>query len=348
MKNRQIKYDKYMEYWIIGFIFLLLFLLPVLFTRVDGRISWLHVTKIWKDQMLLIPLFIANRWLFVPKMLFRKNYIAYVLCVLGLITIFTTSYYYHDEVLNKRPLKESDIENKRPEPIPPFANLLMYSLLIVGVDTGLLFSKRAHEIEKKKHLLEKENAKMELDILRNQISPHFFMNTLNNIYALIDCNTPVAKESVMKLSKLMRYMLYENESGKVYLSKEFEFIRSYIDLMKLRFADGITIRFITPESFTDVMIPPMLFIAFVENAFKYGASYDKDSLISIVFAISENTLSFKCYNTIHPHLGDIEKGGLGIRNSENRLKLLFGKNYTLELSSAENIYNVDLKIPLSR
>jgi len=331
----------------MGFIFLILFVLPVLFTRVDDEISWLHVTKIWRDQFLLFPIFIINHWILVPRILLRRKYSTYLLCLAFLIALCTYSYYYYDAHLFKRSIPTTPTDNKRPTPIPPYALLLMDSLLIVGVDTGLLFSKKWHENEEKKHILEKKNAEMQLDILRNQISPHFFMNTLNNIYALIDCDTPKAKQAVMKLSKLMRYMLYDNENGKVKLSKEFEFIKSYIDLMKLRFADEMTVYLLIPDNYKDVEIPPMLFISYIENAFKYGASYQIESFINIVFEISDKKLLFTCSNTKHIDRNRISDGGLGMRNSENRLKLLFGNNYNLDINSTEKVFNVSLEIPVT-
>lgn len=347
MKPSPRRYNNYIEYLVIGFIFLVLFALPILFTRIDGEVSWLYVRKIWKDQALLIPLFALNHWLYVPKLLFRKRYTVYILSVVVTIMLFTATYYYSDEVVNKKPSRVQNGENRQPDPIPPYAGLLMYSLLIVGVDSGMLFSKKWNEIEERRHLLEKKNSEMQLEILRNQISPHFFMNTLNNIYALIDTSGPAAKAAVMKLSKLMRYMLYENGNGKVKLSKEFEFIGSYIDLMKIRHADEITIHYILPEMYIDVEIPPMLFIFYIENAFKYGASYQNESFISIVFEVDEEVLRFNAVNTKHSEGHPFREGGLGLENSENRLKLLFGSSYTLAIQSTEKLFNVSLTIPLS-
>jgi hypothetical protein len=340
MKNTFLTHLKSIEYLVIGFIFLVLFVLSVLFTRTDGEISWIYVIKIWKDLALLIPIYAINHWIFVPKVLFRRHYIPYFLCVIGLITVFTITYYYHDEVRNKKPKRRYDIENKRPDPIPPYAQLLMYSLLIIGVDTGLSFSKKWSEIEESRLTLEKKSMEMQLDILRNQISPHFFMNTLNNIYALIDNNNPAAKEAVMKLSKLMRYMLYENENAKVKLSKEFEFIRSYIDLMKLRFADEMTVHLIIPEIYEDIAIPPLLFITYIENAFKYGTSYQHECFISIIFEINDNKLQFNCNNTNYADTNKSQVGGIGLINNKNRLDLLFDKKYALTISPSEKMFYV--------
>lgn len=348
------------ENLIVLFIFLILFVLPVLFTKVEGVVSWRNVFKIWLDQSLLIPIFLINHWVLAPRLMLKKKYISFFASVFILIGVCAFSYYYYDEVINEKPLSQiqandrsnppqrrnSQQESQRPTPIPPYAHLLMYSLLIVGVDTGLLLSKEWHNNEEKKHILEKENAEMKLGILRNQVSPHFFMNTLNNIYALIDCNTPKAKEAVMKLSKLMRYMLYENEQGKVKLSKEFEFISSYIDLMKLRFAEDLSVNLVLPSNILDIEIPPMLFISFIDNAFKHGASYQKESSINIIFEIRGQNLLLTCINTKNNNNTDIEKGGLGLQNSINRLDLIYGKNYSLTINSGTELYSVELNIPI--
>lgn len=339
-------YTKYFEGIIMGFIFLVLFLFPVIFTRIGGDISWRHVMKIWTDQMLLLPLFALNHWLFVPRLLLKKHYVRYFFSALGVILLFVLAYYYYDFIFNAQPLSNRLIDLKRPTPIPPYARLLIYSVLITGVDTGLLFSKKWHENETERYLLETKNAEMQLDILRNQLSPHFFMNTLNNIYALIDFDSEKAKQAVMKLSKLMRYMLYENENGKVRLSKEFEFINSYIDLMKLRYADEMVIDFIIPEKYDDIFIPPLLFISFIENAFKHGASYENKSHIRIKFNALDTMLLFSCENSKHLSSELLEKGGLGVPNSLNRIKLLYGERYLLAINSTEKVYTVELKIPL--
>jgi hypothetical protein len=320
--------------------------MPVLFTRIGDEISWKHVFKIWQDQALLIPLFILNHWLLVPRFLLKKKHLLYFISVLLLIAGFVIAYYLKDEIFHKNPQIAINLIVKRPQPIPPYAHLLMYSLLIVGVDAGLLFFRRWDEMEKEQERLEKENLKMQLNILQNQISPHFFMNTLNNIYALIEHDTKRAKEVVMQFSKLMRYMLYENGSNAIMLSKEFELIKSYISLMKIRYASEVNVNLFIPETFTDVEVPPMIFISYIENAFKYGTSYEQKSEIDISFIITDKELSFSCQNTIFNE-SQIHKGGLGNKNIDERLKLLFGAKHELNILTENNQYKVTLKIPLS-
>lgn len=343
MKNNQYQLKNYIELLIIGLVILLHFVLPALFNRINGEISWRHVFKAWEDQLLIIPIFAINHWLLVPRLLLKRRYLGYFGPLIMLIAVCAVIYYYRDLSLSNL----GRVISNRPTPIPPYMNFLMSALLIVGVDSGLLFSRKLHENEEKQHCLEKENVDMQLDILRNQISPHFLMNTLNNIYALIDCNTPVAKNAVMRLSKLMRYMLYENGSGRVKLSKEFEFINSYVELMKLRFADEMTLNVSFPEIYHDAEIPPMIFISYIENAFKYGASYQNNCIIDIRFEVLEEKLRFTCTNSYHPERNKLREGGLGMKNNENRLRLLFGDAFHLSTTADEQFFNVSLIISTS-
>ncbi len=334
-------------FYIMAFVFLILFLLPVLFTRVNGEISWIHVMKIWKDQALLFVVFGLNHWLIAPKLMLRGKYGLYMLCIAGIIALSSFSYYYYDNIFTLPKVKTENTKSNKPTPIPPYAHLLMYSLLIVGVDSGLMFSKKWYENEEKQYILEKQNSEMQLEMLRYQVSPHFLMNTLNNIYALIDLDSYKAKEAVMKLSKLMRYMLYENESGKVLISKEFEFVRSYIDLMKLRFENDMIIELNLPEQYDEFEIPPLLFISYIENAFKHGGGNDHKSKIVISFIFNDKMLLFNCFNLKSTIKTNVDKGGFGLENSRNRLNIFYGERYSLSINSPEKYFDVTLKIPMT-
>ena len=188
---------------------------------------------------------------------------------------------------------------------------------------------------------------IQLAFLRNQISPHFFMNTLNNIHALIDINTEDAKESVIKLSKLMRYLLYDSDHGKVPLSKEVEFIRSYVELMKLRYSDKVLINLSFPEIIPSMDISPMLFTSIVENAFKYGVSYQHESFIDILMNTDVNDLHFRIRNSVHLSEGkENESGGIGLVNLQKRLDLIYGKNHSITTAQSNDIFEINIRIPL--
>ena len=187
--------------------------------------------------------------------------------------------------------------------------------------------------------LEKEKAKAELDYLKYQINPHFFMNTLNNIHALIDIDRNEAQNSVLKLSKMMRYVLYDATSWLVPLEKEIVFLKSYIDLMRLRYTGSLVINFGFSNNVAGVQIPSLLLVIFVENAFKHGVTYRHKSVIDVdIFVDSINSeLLFTCRNTISrkkENLGK-ENPGIGMENARKRLKLIYGDNARLSIKSEE-------------
>jgi len=335
---------KHIDLLIIGFIFLILFLMPALFVRIEGVISWKHVFKIWQDNSFLVPIFAINHWILLPRLLEKKKYSLYAFLIIGLIIIGACFCNMIDSAAPIRLPRPG--EEARPSPVPPYANMLMYAILITGIDIGLFFSKMWQKNERHTLEVEKRNTAMELELLRSQISPHFFMNTLNNIYALIDSNSVKAKMAVMKLSKLMRYLLYDNKEGKVKLSSEFDFIQNYIDLMRLRYTDDVVFNLSIPDIFNDIEIPPMLFISYIENAVKYGISYQEKSEITICFTMTEDSLIMFCSNSIHKNQDSLNKGGLGLKNSQMRLSLLYGNRYDLTISESNGQYKVLLKIPI--
>jgi LytS/YehU family sensor histidine kinase len=232
-----------------------------------------------------------------------------------------------------------------PKPIPKYANFLILAVLLVGFDTGLKISMRWANLEQEKFKLQKENVENQMAFLKNQVSPHFFMNTLNNIHALIDIDAEEAKDSIIKLSKLMRHLLYDSEEKLTPIKKEVEFIQSYIELMRLRFTDKVNIEVDIPEDIPDKSIPPLLFTSLLENAFKHGISYNQISFVKIVMSFSENRLNFIIENSNHPRDREASSG-IGIENTKKRLSLLYKDNFDLEILEDKEIYKVNLSIPL--
>ncbi len=188
---------------------------------------------------------------------------------------------------------------------------MIFSFLLVGFDTGLMTIFRLAKSERKRAILEKQNADVQLAFLRNQVSPHFFMNTLNNIHSLIDFDTDEAKDSIIRLSKLMRHLLYDSEIEKIPIRKEIEFIKNYVDLMKLRYSDKVKITLDLPDQLPDKSIPPLLFTSFVENAFKHGISYQHSSFINITFSIDDDQLNFEVRNSNPGLTKKDEPSGIG-------------------------------------
>ena len=218
-------------------------------------------------------------------------------------------------------------------------------VLIFAANIGVKNYFRSRNDQKRLMALEKENLEQQLEYLRYQINPHFFMNTLNNIHALVDIDPEKAKDTILELSKMMRFVLYEGDKRGVALSREFEFIRHYIQLMKLRYTDKVKISLNLPNKLGNKQIPPLILITFIENAFKHGISYQHDSFIDILVDINHNRLRFMCCNSKAEKPNE-EKGGVGLQNVKQRLNLLYDNNYTLNIQDEADVYNVELTIPL--
>ena len=218
-------------------------------------------------------------------------------------------------------------------------------VLMLGMNLGvkLYFKQRSDQ----KHLaqLERQNLEQQLEYLKYQINPHFFMNTLNNIHALVDIDPEKAKSTILELSKMMRFMLYEGNKSVVPLEREISFLQNYITLMKLRYTDKVRISVDIPTSLPNKEVPPLMFITFVENAFKHGVSYRQESFIDIAMAIDGDHLTFTCVNSRIPKEED-KHGGVGLANVRQRLDLIYGQNYQLDIRDEQASYTVKLTLPL--
>ena len=199
--------------------------------------------------------------------------------------------------------------------------------------------------------MEKEKLLSELEYLKYQINPHFFMNSLNNIHALIDIDKAKAQNAVVELSKMMRYVLYDKSSMFVPLEKEAQFLASYIDLMRLRYTEKLEVTTGFSTELKGVYVPSLLFMQFLENAFKHGVTYKKKSLIEVSLAADEaaGSVLFTCRNTLPevPNSTALHaSGGIGVENARKRLELLYGDKAQLHISNNGEWYNVELKIPI--
>lgn len=234
------------------------------------------------------------------------------------------------------------------QPLIQFINTLIISLLIAGFNTAIAVTNRWFNEEQARKEVEKEHMKSELAFLQNQISPHFFMNTLNNIHALIEADQKLAQNAVLKLSEMMRYLLYESGRGTTTLKREIEFLKSYVNLMQLRVDESVKVSFELPEDFINVNLPPLLFISFIENAFKHGVSYREPSALSFKLIQEKDKLLFISENSISSFRSKdttVQQGGIGLENIRKRLDLLYNGKHNLIIESEENTYKVTLIIP---
>lgn len=240
----------------------------------------------------------------------------------------------------------------RPVPMmgPGDAVAFFGGLMLMGMNLGVKLYFKTQEDRDHQKMLEKQDLERQLEYLRYQVNPHFFMNTLNNIHALVDINPERAKTTIVELSKMMRYILYEGDKKLIPVQREVLFLKNYIELMRLRYSSRVSINLDIPEMMPDVMLPPLLLIIFVENAFKHGVSYAAPSFIDIKVTVTQEMLQFKCRNSRQEQKPDEKKkkGGVGLANARRRLDLLFHDKYSLEIKENDKEYDVQLEIPLSK
>lgn len=204
-----------------------------------------------------------------------------------------------------------------------------------------------NEKDKQKEL-EKKNLQSELNLLRSQINPHFLFNTLNNIDALVRKNPEQASELLIKLSVQMRYMLYDSNTEKINLDSEIEFIKDYISLQKLRIRNQKAVKFTLNGEFKDKVIAPMLFIPFIENAFKHCSNKEHEGAIEIEISENHDQLGFFTSNSYDPDsTGEKDdSGGIGLDLVKRRLKLIYPERHVLEITDENSRFTVRLNIPL--
>jgi len=316
-------------------------------------------------------IFYSNYLFLIPVLFFQKKRYRYYIAILALVFFFyfisdfanKEIYSYISKNGNSEQVKAPPLDNQGRIQLPPLrrrriiiavpnAHTLGYmssSLFMVFLSLGLRVLERQSKFEKMQEEIEKAKLNAELALLKNQISPHFFFNTLNNIYSLSSINPEDSRTAILKLSKMMRYLLYDSEDGDTKLSNELELMRNYVDLMKLRLEENYNLRVKYPDDYTDFLIPPLLFIPFIENAFKHGVSFREDSFIDISMATSDNTIIFRSFNSLSGTVAEtgLESSGIGLNNVRKRLDLLFPGKYDLQLNKTESTFEVLLKIQVT-
>ncbi len=333
-------------------------MIPLLIVHLYGDGNSQSLNHMYGNMLVYGLLFYVNYLVLTPRLFLNGKRGWYYIISLAFIALFYGFHVFINEVVLFDPERDRQFQEMMRKlgedpngPKPPFREfgLFMYiviSLLITGFSLGLGSLNQLMKNERIQKDLEKEKLNSELAFLKSQVSPHFLFNTLNNIYALIAIDTNAAKESVMKLSKLLRYLLYESEHGNVLLSHEINFMTHYIDLMKLRLNSKVNLTIDFPQTFPDREIPPLLFVPFIENAFKHGVSYRELSFIHIAMQVTETSIIFSCENSnfASSHFDDRQGGGIGLRNVQKRLNLLFDSHYQLSIDNKNDVYKVNLVI----
>ncbi len=348
--KRTVEYVIYLLFWSI------LLLSPVLgsiIKDVSFFPTFKEMLSFWEFLLPAMILFVLNNNILMPFLLYKKRgrlFVLYLLCIIVACTIIYMSFPLErppgiDNV--KVPLKREVwgfFVNPRNVQILIAAFVLVFNICV----RLFFFTIRRDEHVKE---LEKEQLRSNLEYLRYQINPHFFMNTLNNIHALIDIDKEKAQVAIQEFSRMMRYVLYDTSVASVPLEKEISFMNGYIDLMRLRYTGKIEIRTSFEKDTHGIFVPPMLFMQFVENAFKHGVTYKKKTVIDVALRVDDKagTLLFTCRNTVPSGPAApiaAEQGGIGVGNARKRLQLLYGDKAALHISNDGEWYNVGLKIPV--
>lgn len=378
MQNRKIEYAVILGGWA------LVFALPALYLYYEsmGDGSEFDMREFWMTWSQLLPLFVIFllHHFFLLPLYSQRRFVVYAFLVVVLLGCFSC---YQICVL--RPHHRGDRFHRMEAVMPPpeigdgqgpdvpfrpgdfpvdrelrrlgprhdfFRTRTVVNgiiaLLMMGVDLGIFVQVVSRRERRKLLALQKEKLEMELGYLKYQVNPHFFMNTLNNIHALIDIDTERAKRTIIDLSHMLRYALYDSAVERVPLSKEIEFLRLYISLMRIRFTDSVQLNFEVRDNVHELMVPPVLLICFVENAFKHGVSNREKSFVDIRLGESADGhfLQFDCINSRLQHARQDDHQGIGIANARKRLDLLYGDTYSLVIDDSDPlIYRVCLKLP---
>ena len=315
-------------------VWIVIFGLPLFLTDRGQGISW---SQFWRSASVMIAfmiVFYINYLYLIDRFLYKQKTKEFIIInLLLLIVVATLMYFAHDFVmslnLDGRPMRR----RRRYQSTPYiFIGRNVFSLaLIVGLSVAIKMSARWAKVESERRELEKEKTESELKNLKSQINPHFLLNTLNNIYALIEFNPPKAQTAVEELSKLLRHVLYDNNETYVPLTKEVEFIKNYIELMRIRLSKNVELLTnieVMPSSST--RIAPLIFISLIENAFKHGVSGNKKSFIDIQLKENPNgVIEFICKNSAFPKSESDKSGsGIGLNQVKRRLELLYPNQHT--------------------
>jgi hypothetical protein len=303
-------------------------------------------------NLLYIGFYYFNYHLLIPKLLAQQKVVTYtfiIICFLIFFGMFPRLYRHLSEDLHLLPANPWRIV--RPAHVAPpllSGGSIAIFLLVFVISTGIRVVTQWFTSEQKNKEIENEKLNTELSFLKSQINPHFLFNTLNNIYSLAEAGSEKTGAAVMKLSSIMRYILTESKNDCVPLEKEIQFTTNYIEMQKMRLTNKSKVDFSITGDPAGKQISPLLFMPFVENAFKYGISTREVSPICIQLNIKEAELEFKVKNNKYNNslLRPAETTGIGITNIKRRLELLYHNKYKLNLDDDKTTYSVNLNLHL--
>ena len=357
--------------WLRAFIHLIFWIIVFLFDAVRTsfvikEINLLFFIYTLRQLLTVIFCYYFFVCFAIPQLLIKARWFFFTVCVfLVYIFMFSGMYFtlYFIRIKDMLPDQltflanvylQHDFFRALIDPVIIYNTILFHSslffTLLIKVTKDLFVSiLQKHKLEKERTYLKNENIKLELNFLRAQINPHFFFNTLNNIYSVIIDKDEFAADLVLKLSDLMRYSLYESGNEKISLKDEVKFICDYIDLEKIRHKEHVKINVNIKGNPDPYVIPPLILVTFVENAFKHGVNNTIDaSWVNIFIQIQDSELTFTAHNSKPLRLSKEKiKGGIGIVNLRRRLDIMYRGSYQLKIDDHPQEYTVELKLQLN-
>ena len=347
--------------------------------------SWNEILHAWEYTSTWLVMFAIHNFLLLPLLL-RKRKTGTYLCLSFLILLTGMFITYLNRPMHKsqyktrmeaewkadslayervaavrlgdgrycspqNPMRRKPLDFQPIDPLPMLGpgELVAFfgGLLLMGMNLGVKLYFMSQRDRERQKIIDQRNLEQQMEYLKYQVNPHFFMNTLNNIHALVDIDPERAKTTIVELSKMMRHILYEGSKKLIPLTREVEFLNLYVQLMRLRYTRKVHINVDVPPQLPELKLPPLMLIIFVENAFKHGISYREESFIDIKLRVENKRLLFSCCNSKPTQVQRTnEKGGMGLQNVRQRLELLYDDDYTLDISDDEKTYEVKLDIPM--
>ena len=309
---------------------------------VDARSSLLSWLKVLPFYML----FLVNNLLLYRTLWSKRRYIIYfsvsTLLIVGVFTLLELYEQSNIAIMQSPGLAE--LQHVGLTVFPWWGNMIAAALMFTANNSIRTLYLRMQSDEDTERL-QRQNLQAEMYYLKHQINPHFLMNTLNNIHALVDIDGEAAKQAVIQLSDMMRHVVYDTGGDLISLKEEIKFINNYIELMRIRYTDDVKIAYSKPDVLQGrVEIPPLIFIVFVENAFKHGVSYDNASYINIDIKCEDGYVVGRFENSVNPAKRS-DKPGIGLENVRKRLDLIYNDHYDLQIEEKERSYCITLKIP---
>jgi two-component system, LytTR family, sensor kinase len=309
------------------------------FINMNGVLTPHRIFDVLVGFIFWLLIFYFNWAVLIPSYLARNRIMLYILNVLGLLIVYgllisPLDYYVFREF------------NTNMKAVYTTERMLQYGLgglILIFISSAVKVTGNYIRNERRNKELENQKLVAELAYLKAQVNPHFLFNTLNNIYSLAYKQSPETPDAIMKLSLLMRYMLYESNDTLVSLQKEVDHIENFIDLQKLRLREQASIKFYVEGDTDGKQIAPMLLMTLVENAFKHGLVSKNEIGIIFNLTITNDYLEFSTINNISTHKKR-EFGGIGLQNLRQRLHLLYPNCHTLSFNSKESVFYATIRI----